>query len=131
MNEMFIGCKMWIVPDGYVPDLVEGEQPGPTGYISHECACVLNTTSKDAQLELTIYFEDRDPIIINDIVVAARRSKHLRMDELKRDGEPAIPRGCPYSLLVKSDVPIVVQMSRLDTTQANMAFLSTMGYAID
>jgi hypothetical protein len=44
--------------------------------------------------------------------------------------KPAIDQGCPYSILVEADVPVVVQMSRLDTTQSNMAFLSTMAFPI-
>ena len=68
---------------------------------------------------------------VGGIVVVAKRSLHLRMDKLEVDGKAAIERAVPYSLLVESSEPIIVQMSRLDTTQNNMAFLSTMAYAID
>ncbi len=55
----------------------------------------------------------------------------LRMDQLKKDGAAVIDRGVPYALVITADEPIVVQMSRLDTTQPNMAFLSTMAYPVE
>ena len=121
-----IGKKCWVVPDGYIPDTTDNDAHNLNGYISHECACILNTGSKDAKIELTIYFEDAEPKVVEGIVVPTRRSQHLRMDHLEIEGKPVIERATPYSLVVTSSEPIVVQMSRLDTTQNNMAFLSTM-----
>ena len=126
-----IGNKCWVVPDGYIPLITDQDKDNRSGYLSHECACILNACDADAAITLTIYFEKDEPVIINDIVVGARRCWHLRMDELMQNGKPAIERGVPYGLVVTSSEPIVVQMSRLDTTQSNMAFLSTMGYGVD
>ena len=53
------------------------------------------------------------------------------MDELKVDGKLAVLRAKLYSLVVKGSGPVNVQMSRLDTTQVNMAFLSTMTFPVD
>ena len=125
------GHRVWVIPDGYIPQLPPDSTPGPTGYLSHECLCVLNTNSQDALLRLEIYFEDREPVVVEPVVVRARRSKHLYLDQLQIAGQTAIPCGCPYSLLVRSSAPVVVQMSRLDTTQPNMAFLSSMGFPLD
>ena len=126
-----IGKKLWIVPDGYIPMLTKDDKDNPNGYLSHECACILNCGPNDAEIELTIYFEDCDPVEIKNTMVQAKRSLHLRMDELEIDDQPAIPRGKPYSLVVSSSSAVVVQMSRLDTTQNNMAFLSTMALPFD
>ncbi|MBM3891372.1 MAG: hypothetical protein FJ388_19845, partial [Verrucomicrobia bacterium] len=41
-----------------------------------------------------------------------------------------VPAGVPYALRVESDVPVVVQHSRLDTTQPNCASLSVMAHPI-
>ena len=131
MKTKAIGKKCWIVPDGYIPQLTENDSSNQNGYVSHECACILNTGPKDAQIELTIYFEDSEPIVIDSLIVAAQRCRHLRMDELKQGDKSVIERGAPYGLVVTSSEPIVVQMSRLDTTQSNMAFLSTMGHGVD
>jgi len=126
-----IGKKCWVIPDGYIPLIIEYNKNNRSGYLSHECACILNAGSADAAITLTIYFEKDEPIVIDDIVVDAERCWHLRMDELTRDGKPVIERGVPYGLVVTSTEPIVVQMSRLDTTQSSMAFLSTMGHGVD
>ena len=53
------------------------------GYVSHECVCILNTGEKNAQIDLTIYFEDSDPEYVKGLVVGAQRSCHLRMDQLE------------------------------------------------
>ena len=126
-----IGKKCWVVPDGYIPQTTENDSNNLNGYISHECACILNTGPKDAQIDLTIYFEDAEPKAIEGLIVPARRSQHLRMDKIEVDGKVAIERATPYSLVIHSSEPIVVQMSRLDTTQNNMAFLSTMCLPVD
>lgn len=131
MNTKAIGKKCWVVPDGYIPQLTQNDSNNLNGYISHECACILNTGPKDAHVNLTIYFEDAPPKSIEGIVISSQRSWHLRMDKLEIDGRAAIERSVPYSLLIESSEPVVVQMSRLDTTQNNMAFLSTMAYAIE
>ena len=130
MSEL-VGKKRWIVPDGYIPVVPQERGEGPTGYISHECACMVNITNGDARVKLTIFFEGKNPSVVEDVEIKARRSKHLRMDKLTRNGARIVTPGDPYSLLIESDTPIVVQMSRLDTTQPNMAFLSTMGYPLD
>lgn len=130
MNDKPLGKKCWVVPDGYIPQTTDNDKDNLNGYVSHECLCVLNSGPNDARIELSIYFEDADPKRIEDIIVPARRSCHLRMDQLEAEGQPAIARATPYSVVVKSSEPIVAQMSRLDTTQSNMAFLSTMCYPI-
>jgi hypothetical protein len=126
-----IGKKCWVVPDGYIPQLTENDSNNLNGYVSHECACILNAGPDDAQIDLAIYFDNTKPVEVNGLVVGAQRCWHLRMDELKQDGKPVIARGVPYGLVIKSSEPVVVQMSRLDTTQNNMAFLSTMAHTIE
>ncbi|MBN1795952.1 MAG: hypothetical protein JW804_04705 [Sedimentisphaerales bacterium] len=131
MDKQAIGKKCWVVPDGYIPVPTDRDSENINNYISHECICLLNTSEKDVSVELIFYFEDSNPVIVKDITVAAQRSSHLRIDELLQDGKPVIPKGTPYSLVIKSSDPIVAQMSRLDTTQNNMAFLSTMAFPAD
>lgn len=58
----------------------------------------------------------------------ARRTLHLRLDELKTP-EP-IPVGRGYSVLLESDVPIVVQQTRLDSRQSENALLSTLAFPV-
>ncbi|HZJ09179.1 MAG TPA: sensory rhodopsin transducer, partial [Trueperaceae bacterium] len=96
---------------------------------SHETACVLNTNSVDAWLEVVLYFEDREPVGPYRLVVPAARTMHLRFNDLK-DPEP-VPRDTAYASVITSDQPIVVQHTRLDSRQSELALLSTVAFPID
>jgi len=37
----------------------------------------------------------------------------------------------PYALLIESDTPVVAQYSRLDTTQKELALMTTMAYPVE
>ncbi len=93
---------------------------------SHETACVLNTSDQDAHVQITIYFSDRESVGPYRVVIPANRTKHLRFNDLK-DPEP-IPRGTDYASVIESDVPIVVQHTRLDSRQNANALLTTIAY---
>ena len=45
-------------------------------------------------------------------------------------GEP-VPTGTDFSSIIESDVPIVVQHTRLDSRQAELALVSTIAFAGD
>lgn len=119
-----IGCTRWAVAEGYIPGRSHGPEPE---FTSHETLCFLNASDRDARIELTIFYADRDPAGPYRLTVPARRTKHLRLNDLT-DPEP-IPRGVDYASLIESDVPIVVQHTRLDSRQAENALLSTIAYA--
>lgn len=119
-----IGQKHWAIAEGYIPKTSHGPEPEMT---SHETACLLNTCEQDAHVEITIYFSDRDPVGPYRFTVPAKRTKHLRFNELK-DPEP-IPRGTDYASVIESDVPIIVQHTRLDSRQDANALLSTIAYS--
>jgi hypothetical protein len=76
-----------------------------------------------------IYFSDRDPVGPYRITVEARRTKHVRFNNL--DDPAPIPRGTDYASTIESDVPIVVQHTRLDSRQDANALLSTIAFAAD
>ena len=121
-----IGRKTWAIAEGYIPPSSHGPAPAMT---SHEAACMLNTTNQDAHVEIMIYFSDRDPVGPYRVTVPARRTKHLRFNNLE---DPApIPRGTEYASTIESDVPIVVQHTRLDSRQDANALLSTIAFAAD
>jgi len=41
-----------------------------------------------------------------------------------------VPVGTPYAIKVESNIPVVVQHTRLDTTQEAMALMTTMAYPL-
>lgn len=93
---------------------------------SHETACLLNPSDDDAHVEIMLFFSDREPAGPYRLTVAARRTRHLRFNDLD-DPEP-VPRDTDYASILESDVPIVVQHSRLDSRQSANALLSTIAY---
>jgi hypothetical protein len=121
-----IGRTKWAIAEGYIPPTSHGPAPTMT---SHEAVCMLNTTDQDAHVEIMIYFSDREPVGPYRVTVPARRTKHLRFNNLE---DPApIPRGTDYASTIESDVPIVVQHTRLDSRQDANALLSTIAFAAD
>jgi len=119
-----IGHRRWAIAEGYIPEESHGPEPEMT---SHETACLLNTSDEDAHVEITIYFSERDPLGPYRLTVPARRTKHVRFNDLK---EPAsVPRATDYASVIKADVPIVVQHTRLDSRQSANALLSTIAFA--
>ena len=127
MNERAegLGATVWVIPEGYIPEHSTGPEPEMT---SHETACVLNTGDRDAAVEITVYFTDREPAGPYRAVVPARRTRHLRFNELE-DPEP-IPLGTDYASVFVADHPVVVQHTRLDSRQAENALLSTMAFPV-
>jgi hypothetical protein len=122
-TEVPIGHNRWAIAEGYIPEFSHGPEPEMT---SHETACLLNTSDRDAHVQITIYFSDREPVGPYQVIVPASRTKHLRFNDLK-DPEP-IPRGTDYASVIESDVPIVVQHTRLDSRQSANALLTTIAY---
>lgn len=119
-----IGRKLWAIAEGYIPSGSTGPAPTMT---SHETACLLNANDRDAHVEITIYYKDREPSGPYRATVGARRTLHLRFNDLD-DPEP-IPRDTDYASVIRSDVPIVVQHTRLDSRQAENALLSTIAFS--
>jgi hypothetical protein len=89
---------------------------------------MLNTGATPAQVEILIYLTDRDPLGPYRIELGALRSMHLAMNALQ-DPEP-LPHDVDYSALITSSVPIVVQHTRVDTRQAELAVSSTIAYPV-
>src|SRR5664279_544415 len=120
---MTIGKKIWAIADGYIPGWSNGPEPD---FTSHEAACILNTSDEDAHIEIMIYFSDKDPVGPYKITVEAKRTKHVRFNNL--DDPQTIPKGTDYSSVFVSDVPIVVQHTRLDSRQNANALITTIAY---
>jgi hypothetical protein len=119
-----IGKTRWAIAEGYIPPSSTG--PGRE-FESHETVCLLNTGDTEAHVTITVYFADREPAGHYQFTVPARRTRHLRFNDF-HDPEP-LPRNTDYASLIESDVPIVIQHTRLDSRQAELALLSTVAYS--
>lgn len=120
-----IGRTCWAIAEGYIPR--ESHGPAPQ-MISHETVCLLNTSDEPADVRITIFYADRDPVGPYKVTVPARRTTHLRFNDL---AHPApIPVDTDYASVIESNVPIVVQHTRLDSRQAENALFSTMAFPV-
>lgn len=126
MEKTTIGKRHWAIAEGYIPAWSHGPAPEMT---SHETACLLNAGDQDAQVAITVFFRDREPAGPYRLMVPARRTRHLRFNELQ-DPEP-IPKGTDYACTIDADVPIVVQHTRLDSRQAETALMTTLAFGAD
>ena len=119
-----IGRRRWAIAEGYIPSQSAFSD---RALISHETACILNTSDEEAQVRITVFFADREPVGPYLITVKPRRTLHLRFNDLK---DPApIPRDTDYASVFDSNVPIVVQHTRMDTRHAEVSLLSTIDFA--
>ncbi len=118
-----VGKTRWAIAEGYIPPSSTGPEPQ---MLSHETACILNAGDADANVSITVYFSDREPVGPYTFQVPARRTKHVRFNDL--DDPRPVPRDTDYASLIQSDQPIVVQHSRLDSRQAENALMTTLAH---
>ena len=119
------GKKTWLIPDAFLNSKYKNES------ISHEAICVINTSDVDAEISLTLFFEDRDKVTDFSSFCGAGRTHHIRLDKIRSEKGEMIPRDTPYAILVESNVEIVVQYSRLDTSEVEMALMTTIAYPVE
>ena len=118
-----IGHRRWAIAEGYIPQ----DSTGTTRELqSHETVCILNAGARKAHVRITVFYADRAPVAYW-VIVPARRTRHVRFNDLT---DPApIPRSTDFASIIESDVPIVVQHTRLDSRQEALALLSTIAFA--
>jgi hypothetical protein len=119
-----IGRKRWAIAEGYIPSQSAFSD---RALISHETACILNAGDEAAQIAITIFFADREPVGPYRVTVPARRTLHLRFNDL--DDPQPIPRDTDYASVFESNVAIIVQHTRLDSRCPEVSLMSTMAYA--
>jgi hypothetical protein len=119
------GRRVWVIAEGYIPEGSTGPEPQ---MLSHETACLLNTGPDDAHVEITAFFPDREPVGPYRVTVPAGRTLHQRFNDL--DDPQPIPRGHDYASVLVSDVPVVVQHTRLDSRQPANALMTTIAHPV-
>ena len=117
---MIYGKKTWVFPDAELPPKGENTIPG------HESLIVLNTGDIDANIRITLFFTDREPVNDINVVVKAKRVRCLRTNERRDFGEHIPKIGEQYAIVLESDVPVVAQYGRADPRK--VAFYTTMGF---
>ena len=119
---MIIGRNVWIFADGDLPP--QGtEEP-----LGHEALMVVNCNNEDAHMNITIFFEDKEPAGGIELICPAKRVKCYRMDYPIGGIPYQIPLG-QYALMIESDVPVVANFGRLDRRE-NMAYYPVQGFSL-
>ena len=118
-----IGKKLWLIPDCELPQPGEGVAKG------HESVIVVNDSDVDAEIQVKLFFTDKDAYEDIKWTVKAGRVRCFRTNKLEDMDGFEVPFDTQYAMKITSNTPIVVQYGRLDNTQANLAFYTTMGYS--
>ena len=121
-----IGSRLWVVAGGRIPFGSTGTEPE---FTSRDELAILNASPRDGQLRITIYFSDREPVGPYLVRVAAQRVRRVRFNDLI--DPQAMPLGVDYAVVIESNVPIVVQFTRHDTSQAAHAIATTLAFAVE
>lgn len=119
-----LGKTIWAIAAGHIPLRSTGHEPE---FTSRDELCLLNTSDQEANVEITIFYADKEPVGPYRLKVQARRIRHIHFNDLI-DPE-AIFLDTDYGCVIESDVPIVAQFNRLDSSQAENSIFSTMAFA--
>ena len=120
---MVVGKHVWVFADGDLP-------PHPDGAgdpVAHEALMVVNAGENDAQIRVSLLFEEHPPRDGLEISVPARRVRCFRMDQKIWGDDYQIPFG-QYALVLESDQPVVAVFGRLDRRE-NVAYYSVAPYS--
>lgn len=117
------GSNIWVFPDLEMPPAGDSLLKG------HESIIILNMNDVAANVKITLYFEDKEPVRDIQVSVEANRVCCLRTNNTDDFAGLVIEREKQYALKLESDIPVVAQYGRLDTRQDNMAFYTVMGYS--
>jgi hypothetical protein len=74
-----LGRRQWAIAEGYMPGRSTGPAPD---MVSHETACILSANDEAARVRLTVYFADHEPAGPYLIDIGARRTLHVRFNDL-------------------------------------------------
>lgn len=118
-----LGQRRWVIAAGRIPPGSDGPEPE---YTSRDELSILNSGEGRADVELMIFYSDRDPVGPYEFEVAARRVRNVRVNDLIDPEAP--PMGCDYAIVIEASQPVVVQQVRLDSRRAEDSIFSTIAY---
>jgi hypothetical protein len=122
---MHIGHTIWVIPGGKIPLHSTGTEPANT---SRDELCILNTNELDAGINITLYHAEEPPTGPFRITVKAQRVRHIRFNDLV-DPKPLL-LDAEYAAVIHSNLPIVVQFTRTDTSQAALSTSTTLAFPV-
>ena len=121
-----IGKLDWAFSAGRIPFESTGEEPM---FNSHDKISILNTSEEEAEIEIFIFYENQPPVGTYEVRVKPRRLRKIRFNDLIAPEAIQLERN--YGCYIRSNVPVVVQFSRMSTGQAANAIMGTLAFPTD
>jgi hypothetical protein len=112
------GRRRWAIAAGRVPLASTGDEPA---FTSRDVLSLLNAGDVLANVRMTLFYAARGEVGVYRLGVAPRRLRRVRINDLIFP--EAVRLGEAYGLEIRSDVPVVVQFTRMDTRAAANAGL--------
>ncbi len=89
----------------------------------------LTPMKQEAEVNLSVYYTNREPAGPYKLIIKARSVRNLRFNDLV---DPVlVPLDTDYAVLVQSNIPVVVQFTRMDTGQPELAGITSMAFPVD
>lgn len=120
---MDYGKKVWIFPDAELPPEGVNAIPG------HESIIITNPCDRDAEIRITLFYTDKEPVCDISVQVKARRVRCLRTNDKQVFGAHTAAFNEQYAIMLESNVPVVAQYGRAEPR--TVAFYTTPGYCCD
>lgn len=121
-----IGKLDWAFSGGRIPFDSTGEEPM---FNSHDKIAVLNTSEEEAELEIFIFYENEAPAGTYEVKVKSKRLRKIRINDLIDPAAVRLERN--YGCYIRSNVPVVIQFSRMHTGQKANAIMGSMAFPAD
>ncbi|KMQ50067.1 hypothetical protein CHISP_3021 [Chitinispirillum alkaliphilum] len=119
-----IGAMVWAISGGHIPLNSSGHEPE---FTSRDELKLLNTNDKDVHCEIEVYYSGGRGVKMRPLMVGAKRLRVLRLNDLI-DPVP-VPLGKDYGCVVRCEMPLVVQFSRLDSTTIKRAITGCVPFS--
>jgi hypothetical protein len=120
---MNFGNTIWVIAGGHIPLSSIGREPE---FTSRDILCVLNTNPTEINIEITIYHPDKPPTGPYQIKVKDMSTRHIYFNDLI-DPEPVL-LDKEYAVVIESNIPVIVQFTRMNTGQASLASTITTAF---
>lgn len=121
-----LGKLDWAFSGGRIPFDSTGEEPL---FNSHDKISVLNTSEEKAEIEIFIFYEDKAPVGTYKVEVKPKRLRKIRINDLIDPAAVELERN--YGCYIRSNVPVVIQFSRMNTGQNANAIMGTLAFPAD
>lgn len=120
---MAIGKKVWVIPGGCIPLDSNGHEPD---FTSRDQLSLLNTGDIEAEIGIFIFHEAQEPVGPYELRLAGRRMRRVRFNDLIFP--QALELGSNFAALLLSNVPVVVQFTRVKTSDSNVGLIGTIAH---